>query len=191
MVLQVFDILRVLCIHDDTAGLVMQGLRIFLISEIDVFTDFVENLFMGDSVQFKIELLRFFNVMLLITYGEYRNEVVDCFLKNGVTYSALMQLLKSCPDEEIIDKIDDFIRESQITPESTTNLPAKVVQLQNALEKSEIKYKELDIKMKSLEDTVKIQSSKIKVERNQNSQTRNKKRKKRLLLSTKFTLTSV
>jgi len=139
-------------------------LRIFLISEEDVFKDFVENLFIGDSVTFKIEFLRFLNVMLLITFGEYRNEVVDCFLKNGVIYAALQQLRKSCPDEEIIDKIDDFIRESQISLESTTNLPAKVVQLQNALEKNENKNKELDAKLKSLEDTVKLQNSKIKVE---------------------------
>jgi len=152
--LLIFDIIRVFCSQDNTANLVMLSLRIFLISEDDVFVEFVEQLLQGDSLTFKTEFLKFLTV--LVVTDEFSEEIVDLFVERGVTYTALQKLKTAFPSDEIVENVNTFIDEAGIDATSTGDLRQKVELLQVTLEKNMEKYKELESKYnKALEDLAK------------------------------------
>jgi len=152
--LLIFDIIRVFCSQDNTANLVMLSLRIFLIAEDDVFTEFVEKLEKGDSLIFKTEFLKF--LIVLVVTDEFSSEIVDLFVERGVTFPLLQKLKTAFPSEEIVESVDVFIEEAEIDATSTGDLRQKIESLQGNLEKQVDKIKELESKLKqALEDLAK------------------------------------
>jgi len=98
-------------------GMILECMKYFLFSYEDVVRDLMTEIFSGSNLLFKVNFFDLIaatiNAALDISVDKME-EMRDEYYKVGITFKALKDLQADFPDEELVDQIQGYIRDSNL-----------------------------------------------------------------------------
>jgi len=98
-------------------GIILDAMKYFLFAYEDVVRELINEIFSGDNLLLKTN---FFELILAtinaaMDFGmEKMEEMRDEYYKYGMTFKALKDLQADFPDEELVDQVQAYIRDSNL-----------------------------------------------------------------------------